>query len=882
MSEVSNNLVIVPQRVYDYNNKKVITTTQSIPLDEFYRRESRKNNGLIEKFYNWAKNLTGLGVGSNKVNSEIEKAAENQTSTENVVNLIHQYNSSQENSAQLFGDVISTGAAVLSFAGINKVLNYAKSIIECNKPLREVVEKLLKDTNEELSQTKYSASSQKKLIKMADKLYKRLVKDMTSKPKIVAGSVVAATLAGGISKYWTLKFNRIGSDEFEVDKQVYGKKKEKNVDKQQEKLRRKIWKAEDKALNSKRHKTNFMNFVSGAVNGLMSPLLLLGGFVAAPVYIVGNSLNRYFIANRTDDKKSFKGYINNTMNDIIPTGIMAAAIAVPMVKNGNYIKTFNKNIKEVADKLSNAQLVPPDYSGVSAYKKLEGLMLESPNISSIISVPSMSLEEKITKLTKENIFAVKFKQISNDGDALTLALREKCPPTRTIEEAQQFINANAGTGYTVEKLLGVGTVAETYLAKDATGKEVCIKILKNGISKEKILQDKQKFVEMVKSLPDKSAEEIEYLLNNLDDLASGILKEVDLKNEMEAAKRLAKSTTVANVVRPIEVKNNVYVMERANGVSLASFLSINELYNLRKLYKKHNNSAGIEEVEHQIEELMSKMPSFKDVKCDKKDTNYILDEYRKVFVEQFYKIDKNGKSIHADIHPGNIFIDPVALKTKKGKLFTLIDTGNVIDMGIEQSLRALNFSKYVKQGNVQDIAEYVLDGAVLPKGLTKEAAVKKVAEELRKNFFDTKTKLELLNDDLVLTLTDNIMNKYKIIPSSTALNMNKSKKSAKNSTDELSVAIDNIFLSELDLQSSIPGIILKAGGHDAKKLLKTADYKLKIQEQEKKNLKQLTPQQKWKAKHNPNAPKTNSKDYLTYKLKQYILDVKQTDIFGGD
>ena len=36
--------------------------------------------------------------------------------------------------------------------------------------------------------------------------------------------------------------------------------------------------------------------------------------------------------------------------------------------------------------------------------------------------------------------------------------------------------------------------------------------------------------------------------------------------------------------------------------------------------------------------------------------------------------------IHGDIHPGNIFVNPEVLKTKKGQLFTLIDTGNVINM----------------------------------------------------------------------------------------------------------------------------------------------------------------------------------------------------------
>lgn len=98
------------------------------------------------------------------------------------------------------------------------------------------------------------------------------------------------------------------------------------------------------------------------------------------------------------------------------------------------------------------------------------------------------MDEIINSLSDENIFAVKFLQIKNKGllsgeynkyEKISEALRENCPPTRTIEEAQEHINKLWGSSeYTISKLLGVGTVAETYLAKDKSGKEVCIKVLK--------------------------------------------------------------------------------------------------------------------------------------------------------------------------------------------------------------------------------------------------------------------------------------------------------------------------------------------------------------------------------------------------------------------
>ena len=60
---------------YSYYNtgspKTNIKQTQTQPrpqitLKEYYRRETRKNNGLIEKFHNWLRNTTGIGVGSKK------------------------------------------------------------------------------------------------------------------------------------------------------------------------------------------------------------------------------------------------------------------------------------------------------------------------------------------------------------------------------------------------------------------------------------------------------------------------------------------------------------------------------------------------------------------------------------------------------------------------------------------------------------------------------------------------------------------------------------------------------------------------------------------------------------------------------------------------
>ena len=882
MTEISTNMqTTIPQNLPQTN---VLTKSSQILQrskietghDKFWRREKRKDSGLIEKFYNAIKNVTGLGTGTKKVEKSLEKVKEGTISQADFKKTVHNYNSSQENAAQLFGDGLSMIASGFTFFGLSKAFKYSNAWTETNKPaidkFKETLNQAKADINEKIEKGKNVKwhKWERRILNS----FEKTINTVSSNKKLMIISTALAGLAGGITKYWTLKLNRTGSDEFKVDKKVFGEKRTRTPAAQ------KAAKLEKKRLNKERHKTNFKNFVSGTINGLMMPVLALGGAIGAPVYLIGNSLNRYFVANKSDKHKSAGGYIDNLTNDGITTAIYTAAAAVPLVKKGNYTKTFNENMSKVINKLKDAALKEPEYGGTSAYKKLETEILSSPKIKSIIDDKTISTDEQIRRLTQENLFAVKFKQISGDGTELARALKDKCPPTRTLEQAQEYINKNLGSGYKLDKLLGVGTVAETYFAKSPEGKEVCIKILKDGISKEKIEADKEKFVELVKNMKDKSQDEKDYLLRNVDDLADGIINEVNLQNEMDNAIKLAKTTKIANVVKPVEVKNNIYVMERATGVSLASFMDLNRLYIKREATEKLSGKEAkdaIAQIDKEIEAVQSRMPGFDDIKLRKEDTDFLLTEYQKVFIEQFHKVDKNGKIIHADIHPGNIFIDPEVLKTRKGKLFTLIDTGNMIDMGVEQSMRALNFSKYVQQGNVKDIAAFVLDGAKLPKGMSEKDAVDKVVKELETCFFDNKTKIEMLDDEKVLTLTDNIMQKYDIIPSSTQLNLNKSRTSARNSLNELQsaiIALDGIEVLEEIGKGNVTKGAVKGGMKGLEALAKDKIYSGMIKKQERENLKQLSPMEQLKQKKNPNAPKTNSEEYLTYKLKQYKIDEK--------
>ena len=876
MPKVNNNYINTPQGYYNTQMQSGQPYPQyGMPVeltiqDEFVNQH--KKNGLFERLYNEIKNLTGLGTGSKKVQTAIKKAENGEITEDEAKATIDKYRKSQVNGAQAFGDLMSVGASGLTFFGIRKKLKLesAKAIL-----------------NEQFYKNQGSD-----ILNIPKKYNEKLCKLAKSKSKLMLLAVAGAALVGGFVKNGLLKINRIGSEEFKTDKKKYNGAKTP-YDKT-------AYKFEKKTKRKERRRTNFRNFVSGAVNGLMMPISLLGGAIAGvPLYLAGNSLNRYFIGNREEKNKSFNSYIDNLKNDGITHAVLAAAIAVPMIKKGRYTAVFDKNLKNATDKLLKAELKDSGFNTRSTYDELQDILLDSDDIRKILW-SSDDVSTQIQNLTKENIFAVKMKQIANDASPIAIALKENCPATRTLEEAQVYINNALGSGYKLEKCLGVGTIAETYLAKNKNGKDICIKVLKEGINKEKILSDKQKFINIIKN-SGKSEDEIKYLLKNVDDLADGILKEVDFTNEMKAAQELAKSTKLAKVVKPIEVKNGVYIMEKADGISLASLIELNAAKNYKEFLEKPtfggmmldlpdtlerllkgaaDNKEKIERLNEYIKRIEARTPQFGDITLNKDDFIALIGEYQQVLTEQFNKVDKNGKVLHADIHPGNIFIDINALRkrkdniitTAKGQLgirknnqiFTLIDTGNTINMGVDQSLRAIKLNAYVQNGNAKDLAEYVLDGAILGNK-SKEEALKLVTEDLQKCFFDTNTRLEPMTNESLISMASNIMRKHGIVPSDTQLNFNKARTSAKNSLDELLKSLIMIMIKDIN---SVPDAMKCVADVSKEAVLLGNQYKKMQTRQEKLNLLQLTKDQILHQKKNKNMLPTNSEEHLIYKLKQ--------------
>lgn len=828
--------------------------------DEFVK--IKKNNGLVGKFYNFLKNKTNFGLGTKAVEKEIDKFEKGEIEEEKVREKISQYKISQENAVQSTGDIATGAVTISSYFLANNYIKKLRAQLEL-----DALPEIIKDIK------KYPESKRYKRYIQAENIIK-------SKSKTMLVMLPILAVAGGITKLIYGKTERIGSKEFKVDKKAFADKKE--------------YKAEKKKAGKARRKANWKNFATGAVNGMLAPLTALaGGIAGVPAYLLATTGLRYASSKNDGKEKSLNDFTKSLKDNAAVNTVTAAAIALPSIKKAHFSHVFDTNLGKVVDKLKGQQLQLPDLpSSKSAYQELEDLMLSSESIKKILKpeeyIEGRSLETDITNLTDENIFAVKFLQIKNSGflsgynpyHEISEALRESCPPTRTIEQAQQHINKMWGSNdYTVSKLLGVGTIAETYLAKDKSGKEVCIKVLKEGINADKIAKDKEKFIKLITgdTPQDKLTDNQKYLIRNINDLAEGISKEVDFVNEMNAAKELKKYTKTADVVVPMEAKQGIYVMEKAPGISVKTLVDYYECERhikwARKMVKKYPDDKWYQEEIRRLEEKMQKIksrsPEFAAFDMTPSQIKRLLKNYIDLQVEQFSKVDKNGKVVHADIHPGNIFINLEALKSGKGKLFTLIDTGNTIKLSKEQSVASLKVVGFIKNGNTKDLTSVVLEDAILPQGMTKEKAAELVENDFKKYFFDKETKIESMNMDTFYVLSENILRKHNIISNNTQLNLNKAKISARNSFNDLFNSFFEKKYGDKDWSTTnkaeMATAITRAMADGAEIGLKMTSAQTV---QESKNLFQMSWKEAMNFLRNKNMLKTNSEEYLTYKLKQ--------------
>ncbi len=851
----NNNTAVTEEKSNHPEAKAVSQKIDTNIKDEFQKQ--KKNNGLFEKLYDKLKNSTGFGKGSKYVDSVISQYEQGKASKEDVDIAIDKYKKSQKNSEQMFGNVVTSFVTIGAFFKGKNLLGDLRARKELNavSPVFVIIKEMINDS------IKFGSKNSQKVNKLLD--FGRSILKSDKKALLFALPVLA--LMGGSTKLWVLGLNRIGSKEFTPDKEL----KKTDLTK---------YKEQKKQLSKAGRKESFKNFITGAGLGIITPITaVLGGIAGVPAFIAGVTGLNYLTSN--EKNKSFDGYIKSIKDNWAMNAVGAAVMAVFAFKKARFSSVLSKNLDETVKLLKNVELKPSEFSsGKTNYETIKDIMLESPSIKKILKNESgLNIEEQIRRLTNENIFAVKFLQTSGENSELVKTLIEDCPPSRTLNEAQKAVNKLTGnTNYKIEKLLGVGTVAETYLAKDKSGKEVCVKILKDGLSAQKIQKDKEAFIKLVTGgkAKNKLTKEQDYIIRCIEDYANGITKEVDLENEMKAAKALKQFTKKANVVVPIEAKPGIYVMEKAKGISVQTLKEYYECTHMLKFYekaaKKCSNddyyTKAIQKYKDKLAKIKAKAPDFDDFDLSNSEIKKILMKYIDLQTEQFSKLSRSGKTLHADIHPGNVIINLDAVKGKeKGKMFTLIDTGNVINITKEQSLDMLKFIDYIKNANVVDISRAVVADSVLPKGLTREEAAKLVEKELTKCFFDNSTKINTMTIDNLFVLTDNIQKKFNIIPNNTQLNLQKAKNASAKSFNQLVQTFFEKKYGDIDKPSAME--LIKAT-KDVADMGKKMLFATKIQEL--KNLFKKSFGEIIKSIFNKNNKKPNSIEALTYKLKQDI------------
>ena len=296
------------------SNQSQVSVTNSTIRDEFVKE--KKNNGLIRKFYNFLKNKTNIGLGSKAVEKEIDKFEKGEISEENVKETIAKYKHSQQNSVQTFADTATAATTITGYyLGNNFVKKYQ-------------------------AQDKLNAIPQfiKKIKNNTDNIYlKRFLSIddiLKSKTKATLFMLPILGIIGGITKLTITKAERIGSKEFKVDKKAFTDKKE--------------LKAAKKKARKARQKTNFKNFLTGALNGILAPVTALaGGIIGVPAYILATTGLRYATNNKGNKDKSLNDFAQSFKDNAVVNTLATAAIAVPAFKKAHFSHDLGKNLEKV-------------------------------------------------------------------------------------------------------------------------------------------------------------------------------------------------------------------------------------------------------------------------------------------------------------------------------------------------------------------------------------------------------------------------------------------------------------------------------------------------------------------------------------------------------
>lgn len=367
-----------------------------------------------------------------------------------------------------------------------------------------------------------------------------------------------------------------------------------------------------------------------------------------------------------------------------------------------------------------------------------------------------AIDEVMHELEKKGMDVNGFK----DLQGILRKIKSKCSTSRTVEEAQNLLNVEYGGQYTIVKPCGVGSVAETYVAKDNnSGEEVIIKIVKDYfLCEDKISKDKGKILSKINERAKTdwswftskqtifSPERKKYDINQINNMFKVWGGEINLSQEAQAALDISSQASTFNAVDVISAKRNIFIMKKAQGIPLDS-------EDFVKIWKKENLTES--------------------------DFKNWVEYYVRVYCEQLFSIPKAGKKVvQSDPHCGNIFGDPSRVRDipNGAKALTIIDYGNTTQVEQAQAIKNLfNHLDYLV-GNAESIAEAMLEGANLGKQ-NKSEVIKELAKALDEAMYNPDTRIDVDNPVKIFSTVNSFcldfMQKKNIIPNASHINQMK-------------------------------------------------------------------------------------------------------------
>ena len=278
-----------------------------------------------------------------------------------------------------------------------------------------------------------------------------------------------------------------------------------------------------------------------------------------------------------------------------------------------------------------------------------------------------------------------------------VALQDKVPPFDGLK-ARQIIEQ--AYGQNIDELfddfnntpLASASIAQVHTAKLKDGKEIVVKVLRPNVLP--VIKRDIAILKIIAKLAERYSRDARRLraIEIVDDYEKTILDELDLMREAANASQLRRNFEHSDQLYIPEIywdytRRNVMVMERIHGVSMA---------NIEEMKGSGVNMQRLSELGVEI-------------------------FFTQVFTHNFF---------HADMHPGNLFVDTADINQPK---YIAVDFGIVGTLSpSDQRYLAENFLAFFKR-DYNRVAQLHVDSGWVPKGTRVdefESAIRSVCEPI--------------------------------------------------------------------------------------------------------------------------------------------------------